>query len=76
MFLQLSPDAFIIDYRTHKIYEVVIAIIGFYIYMYANFSGINDVSIGAAGLMGIAVKENFNRPYFLKALPKCTRAGT
>ncbi|MGB8324048.1 MAG: MBOAT family O-acyltransferase, partial [Candidatus Acidiferrum sp.] len=68
VFLQLSPDAFIIDYRTHKIYEVIIAIIGFYIYMYANFSGLNDVSIGAAGLMGIAVKENFNRPYFSQSI--------
>ena len=26
-------------------------------------AGLNDVSIGAAGLMGIAVKENFNQPY-------------
>ena len=68
VFLQLSPDAFIIDYRTHKIYEIFIAIIGFYIYMYANFSGLNDVSIGAAGLMGIAVKENFNRPYFSQSI--------
>jgi D-alanyl-lipoteichoic acid acyltransferase DltB (MBOAT superfamily) len=68
VFLQLSPDAFIVDYRTHKIYEVFIAIIGFYVYMYANFSGLNDVSIGAAGLMGIAVKENFNRPYFSQSI--------
>lgn len=68
VFLQLSPDAFVIDYRTHKIYEVFIAIIGFYIYMYANFSGLNDVSIGVAGLMGIAVKENFNRPYFSQSI--------
>ena len=36
--------------------------------MYANFSGLNDVSIGAAGLMGIAVKENFNRPYFSQSV--------
>ena len=36
--------------------------------MYANFSGINDVSIGAAGLMGIAVKENFNRPYLSQSV--------
>ena len=68
VFLQLSPDAFILDYRTHKIYEVLIAIIGFYIYMYANFSGLNDVSIGSAGLMGIAVKENFNRPYLSQSI--------
>src|ERR1700761_2434218 len=68
VFLQLSPDAFIVDYRTHKIYEVLIAIVGFYIYMYANFSGLNDVSIGVAGLMGVAVKENFNRPYFSQSI--------
>jgi D-alanyl-lipoteichoic acid acyltransferase DltB (MBOAT superfamily) len=68
VFLQLSPDAFIFDYRTHKIYELLIAIIGFYIYMYANFSGLNDVSIGIAGLMGIAVKENFNRPYLSQSV--------
>ena len=68
VFLQISPDAFIIDYRTHRIYEILIAIIGFYIYMYANFSGLNDVSIGAAGLMGIAVKENFNRPYLSQSV--------
>jgi D-alanyl-lipoteichoic acid acyltransferase DltB (MBOAT superfamily) len=68
VFLQISPDAFIVDYRTHKLYEVFIAIIGFYIYMYTNFSGLNDVSIGAAGLMGIAVKENFNRPYFSQSI--------
>lgn len=68
VFLQISPDAFIIDYRTHKAYEILIAVIGFYIYMYANFSGLNDVSIGAAGLMGIAVKENFNRPYLSQSV--------
>jgi len=68
VFLQLSPDALIVDYRIHKLYEVFIAIVGFYIYMYVNFSGLNDVSIGAAGLMGIAVKENFNRPYFSQSI--------
>jgi D-alanyl-lipoteichoic acid acyltransferase DltB (MBOAT superfamily) len=68
VFLQLSPDALLIDHRTHKIYEVFISIVGFYVYMYANFSGLNDVSIGAAGLMGIAVKENFNRPYLSQSV--------
>ena len=68
VFLQLSPDAFLLDYRTHRLYEVVIAIVAFYVYMYANFSGLNDVSIGAAGLMGISVKENFNRPYLSQSI--------
>jgi D-alanyl-lipoteichoic acid acyltransferase DltB (MBOAT superfamily) len=68
VFLQLSPDAFLLDYRSHSFYEIFIAVIGFYIYMYANFSGLNDVSIGVAGLMGIAVKENFNRPYLSQSV--------
>ena len=36
--------------------------------MYANFSGLNDVSIGVAGLMGISVKENFNQPYLAQSI--------
>ncbi len=63
IFLQLSPENYLMDYRLHSFYEVVIAALGFYVYLYANFSGLNDVSIGAAGLMGIAVKENFDQPY-------------
>jgi D-alanyl-lipoteichoic acid acyltransferase DltB (MBOAT superfamily) len=63
IFLQLSPENYLLDYRQHQVYEIVIAALGFYVYMYANFSGLNDISIGAAGLMGIAVKENFDEPY-------------
>lgn len=63
VFLQLSPENYLIDYRKHMFYEVPIAAIAFYIFLYANFSGLNDVSIGIAGLMGISVKENFDRPY-------------
>ena len=37
VFLPISPDAFIFDYRTHKIYEVFIAIIGFYILYVRQF---------------------------------------
>ncbi len=68
IFLQLSPENYLLDYRVHKAYEVVIAALAFYIYMYANFSGLNDVSIGAAGLMGVAVKENFDQPYLAQSI--------
>jgi D-alanyl-lipoteichoic acid acyltransferase DltB (MBOAT superfamily) len=68
VFSQLSPDSYLLDYRAHKLYEIVIAALGFYAYMYANFSGLNDISIGAAGLMGISVKENFNRPYISQSV--------
>lgn len=68
IFLQLSPDGYLWDYRAHKFYEIVIAALGFYVYIYANFSGLNDISIGAAGLMGISVKENFNQPYLSQSI--------
>lgn len=68
IFLQLSPDGYILDYRAHKFFEFMIAALGFYVYMYANFSGLNDISIGAAGLMGISVKENFNQPYVSQSI--------
>jgi len=63
IFQQFSPDNFLSDYREHKTIELLVAALGFYAYLYANFSGVNDVSIGAAALMGILVKENFNQPY-------------
>jgi D-alanyl-lipoteichoic acid acyltransferase DltB (MBOAT superfamily) len=68
VFMQLSPESYLGDYRMHSFYELIIAALGFYIFLYANFSGLNDVSIGAAGLMGIAVKENFDRPYFAQSI--------
>lgn len=63
IFQQLTPDSSLLDYREHRRFELIIAILGFYLYLYANFSGFNDLSIGAAALMGILVKENFNQPY-------------
>ncbi len=35
----------------------------YYIYLYLNFSGFCDMAIGAAGLMGIPVPENFDNPF-------------
>ena len=68
IFLQISPENYLLDYRIHKFYETLIAALAFYVYMYANFSGLNDISIGAAGLMGVSVKENFNQPYLAQSI--------
>ena len=67
VFQQLSPGNYFIDYRKHMFYEVPVAAIAFYIFLYANFSGLNDISIGAAGLMGVSVKENFDQPYLAQS---------
>jgi len=38
------------------------------LYMYANFSGYCDVAIGSACLFGLALPENFDRPYLSRNL--------
>ena len=42
--------------------DLPVAMLFFYLYLYLNFSGFCDMAIGAAGLMGIAVPENFENP--------------
>lgn len=38
----------------------------FPVYLYMNFSGYTDVMIGAGGLLGFKVPENFNHPYLAR----------
>ncbi len=40
----------------------IVSSVGYYLYLYCNFSGFCDIAIGAAGLMGISVIENFDFP--------------
>jgi alginate O-acetyltransferase complex protein AlgI len=45
------------------------ALVCFYVYpvyLYFNFSGYTDVVIGAAGLLGFRLPENFNRPWLAR----------
>lgn len=42
----------------------ILAIVGFSIQIYADFSGYSDIAIGLGRLMGIELMQNFNRPYF------------
>jgi D-alanyl-lipoteichoic acid acyltransferase DltB (MBOAT superfamily) len=43
--------------------EVVVALYGFTMQIYCDFSGYTDVARGSAKLMGIELPENFDRPY-------------
>jgi|HubBroStandDraft_6_1064221.scaffolds.fasta_scaffold11193_5 alginate O-acetyltransferase complex protein AlgI len=38
----------------------------FPIYLYFNFSGYTDIVLGAAGLLGFRLPENFNRPWLAR----------
>ncbi|MBW2460508.1 MAG: MBOAT family protein [Deltaproteobacteria bacterium] len=43
--------------------EVVLALYGFTVQIYCDFSGYTDVARGSGKLMGLKLPENFDRPY-------------
>jgi alginate O-acetyltransferase complex protein AlgI len=43
--------------------EVLVAVYGYAIQIYADFSGYTDVAIGSAALFGYELPENFDAPY-------------
>lgn len=44
-------------------FETVLAIFGYSLQVYADFSGYTDIAIGVAMLMGFTLPVNFNSPY-------------
>ncbi len=44
-------------------WEVLLAIYGFSVQIYCDFSGYTDIAIGAAMLLGFRFPDNFNAPY-------------
>lgn len=44
-------------------FENLIAMFGYTIQIYLDFSGYSDIAIGIAGIMGFKLKDNFNEPY-------------
>jgi D-alanyl-lipoteichoic acid acyltransferase DltB (MBOAT superfamily) len=53
-------------FDTPKLYsggEVLIGVYAYAFQLYYDFSGYTDIAIGSAGLLGIKLPPNFNRPY-------------
>lgn len=62
--------------REPETYQGVYVLIGmlFYAYeLYADFTGGIDITIGVAQVLGVQVKENFQRPYFSKSIKEYWR---
>ena len=51
------------DPTAYSGFENVMAVFGYSLQIYCDFSGYSDVSIGIAALMGFRLKENFRFPY-------------
>jgi D-alanyl-lipoteichoic acid acyltransferase DltB (MBOAT superfamily) len=60
---QLDYSGLLLDSHPHRWVDLPVAAVAFYLYLYFNFSGYCDLAIGASGLLGIEVEENFNRPF-------------
>jgi len=62
IFNQLSYNGLILDGYSHQPIDLLIASVSYYLYIYFNFCGFCDIAIGASGLLGIDIQENFNFP--------------
>ncbi|MBV8463551.1 MAG: MBOAT family protein, partial [Acidimicrobiales bacterium] len=56
-------DPVFADPRQHSALEVLFAIYGYAVQIYADFSGYTDMAIGLALLPGFQFPQNFRRPY-------------
>lgn len=62
IFHQMSYAGLLLDGHPHPPVDLVAAAVCYHLYLYCNFAGFCDMAIGAAGLLGIQVKENFRNP--------------
>jgi alginate O-acetyltransferase complex protein AlgI len=53
--------------------EVLAAVYGYALQIYADFSGYSDIAIGSAMLLGLTLPLNFNAPYRARDLPEFWR---
>jgi D-alanyl-lipoteichoic acid acyltransferase DltB (MBOAT superfamily) len=60
---QLDYSNLLFDDNTHHWIDLPVAMVFYYLFLYCNFSGFCDMAIGAAGLIGIPVPENFDNPF-------------
>ena len=52
----------------------MIALVGFSIQIYTDFSGYSDIAIGSSKLFGLTIMENFNWPYLSTNMSKFWRS--
>lgn len=60
---QLGYSNLLFDDHYHHWIDLFVAVLFYYLFLYLNFSGFCDMAIGAAGLIGIPVAENFDSPF-------------
>lgn len=61
------------NYTQYTGFEIFIGAFIYTIQLYADFSGGIDIAIGASELFGVALPENFTRPFFSKSISEFWR---
>ena len=51
------------DYKTYCGWYLIVATILFAVQIYCDFAGYSTIAVGAAGILGIKLIDNFNAPY-------------
>lgn len=54
--------------RQHSSLEILFAVYGYAVQIYADFSGYTDIAIGCALLLGFRFPDNFDSPYTARSL--------
>ncbi|HUY63057.1 MAG TPA: MBOAT family O-acyltransferase [Acidimicrobiales bacterium] len=54
--------------RQHTALEILFAVYGYAVQIYADFSGYTDIAIGCALLLGFRFPDNFDAPYTARSL--------
>jgi alginate O-acetyltransferase complex protein AlgI len=61
------------DPARHSALEILFAMWGYAVVIYADFSGYTDIAIGVAKLLGFQFPQNFDRPYSARSLQEFWR---
>jgi len=59
---QLTYSGLILDGHSHGWFDFAVSVAAYYLFLYCNFSGFCDIVIGASGLVGLQIDENFRNP--------------
>ena len=62
----LTFNEFLLNGNPHHHSDLAISSVAYYIFLYLNFSGFCDMAIGASGLLGFHIEENFNAPFLAR----------
>ena len=69
----LMVDRVFADWAALPGWVSAVAVAGYALQLYADFSGFMDIAIGGAQVLGITLPENFDTPYFSRTVPEFWR---